>query len=53
MAAQNGIAPSGAVEQLFFNYPGSGPDHKWKIGTPGTYTITLDQLNETIIIALQ
>lgn len=53
MAAQNGIAPSGVVEPLFFNYPGSGPDHKWKIDTPGTYTITLDQLNETVVIALQ
>ncbi|WP_188506472.1 SusF/SusE family outer membrane protein [Parapedobacter pyrenivorans] len=53
LAAQNGMEPSGAVEQMLFNNPGSGPDYKWKVVTPGTYTITLDQLKETVVIARQ
>ncbi|GAB3307799.1 hypothetical protein GCM10027348_39160 [Hymenobacter tenuis] len=30
--------------------PGGSPDKKWKVATAGNYTITLDQLHETILI---
>lgn len=33
--------------------PGGQPDYKWLISDPGTYTITLDQLHETITIQRQ
>jgi hypothetical protein len=46
-------APTGELEQMIFNYPGSGVDYKWKITEAGTYRIELDQLKETIIIAKQ
>lgn len=49
LASQNGIEPTGAVEQMLFSYPGSTPDNKWKINQGGTYNITLDQLKETVI----
>lgn len=45
--------PTGETEQIIYNYPGSGVDYKWRIPEAGTYTIELDQLNETIIIKKQ
>jgi len=53
LASQNGMTPSGEVEQMLFSNPGSNPDNKWKITAAGTYTITLDQLQETVIIKKQ
>lgn len=53
LASQDGIEPTGAVEQILFSYPGSTPDNKWRINQGGTYTITLDQLKETVIIQRQ
>jgi hypothetical protein len=50
LASQGGIAPSGDVEQMIFSANGANPDNKWKITSAGTYTIELDQLQETITI---
>lgn len=50
IAGEADKAPTGEVEQMIFNYPGAGPDNKWRIAESGTYTIELDQLKETIII---
>lgn len=33
--------------------PAGNPDNKWQITTPGTYTITFNQLKETILIQKQ
>lgn len=53
LANQNGIEPSGSVEQMILSANGANPDNKWKITSAGTYTIELDQLQETIIIKKQ
>jgi len=53
LASEPDKAPSGTKEQMIFHYPGAGPDYKWRIAEAGNYTIRLDQLNETIIIAKQ
>lgn len=53
LASQDGIEPTGNVEQILFSYPGSNPDNKWKITQGGVYTITLDQLKETVIFEKQ
>lgn len=51
LASQNGIEPSGEVESMIFSANGSNPDNKWKISTSGTYTIELDQLQQTVKIS--
>lgn len=53
LASQNGRIPSGQTEQMIFSKSGSNPDNKWKVTTPGTYSITLDQLLETVTIIKQ
>ena len=53
LAGEPDKAPSGTEEPMIFNYPGAGPDYKWRISEAGNYTIRLDQLNETITIAKQ
>lgn len=53
LASEPDKAPAGTEEQMIFHYPGAGPDYKWRIAEAGNYTITIDQLNETIIIAKQ
>ncbi len=53
LASQNGMEPTGDQEQMIFSPSGSNPDNKWKITTAGTYTIELDQLQETVIIKKQ
>ncbi len=57
MPAQDGAAPAGELEYITFvdkRIEGNGDvDRKWKIPTAGSYTITLDQLKETIIIKKQ
>ncbi|NGM63028.1 SusF/SusE family outer membrane protein [Sphingobacterium sp. SGG-5] len=53
LAPVNGIEPTGAEEPVLFSQPGSNPDNKWKLASAGTYTITLDQLKETVIIQKQ
>lgn len=53
LASQNGIEPTGAEEQVLFSLVGSNPDNKWKITSAGTYTITLNQLKETVVIQKQ
>lgn len=53
LASQNGIEPSGSVEQMLFSASGANPDNKWKITSAGTYTIELNQLSETITIKKQ
>lgn len=53
LATQNGMEPTGEVERMLFSYPGSNPDNKWKITSAGTYTIELDQLQETVKIKKQ
>lgn len=45
--------PSGAIEPMVFSGAGSGTDNKWKITAAGTYTIELDQLQETVKITKQ
>ena len=64
MAAEGGIAPSGQEERMLFidkadagfkaqylDFSVGDIDQKWVIPSAGTYTITLNQLKETIIIA--
>lgn len=53
LASQNGIEPSGDVDQMLFSAGGANPDNKWKIATAGTYTIELDQLLQTVKIKKQ
>lgn len=66
MSAENGAAPTGEVEQALFidkssdackaqylDTAISGVDNKWKLTEAGTYTITLNQLEETISIVKQ
>jgi hypothetical protein len=62
-ARGNGVAPSGQVEKMLFVDKSSSSfkkqylevnvddiDQKWKISQKGTYTITLNQLEETVSI---
>lgn len=64
MPAQSDAQPTGSEEHMLFidksdeafksQYPTvnvGDVDNKWKITTSGTYTITLDQLHETITIS--
>lgn len=53
LASQGGIEPSGEIEQMIFSENGANPDNKWKITSAGTYTIELDQLQQTIIFIKQ
>ena len=66
MSAVNGAAPTGQVEQMLFIDKSSdackeqyldvtvgGIDNKWKLTEAGTYTITLNQLEETVSIVKQ
>jgi hypothetical protein len=53
LASQNGIEPTGSEEPMIFSSSGSNPDNKWKINDAGTYSIELDQLQETVIIIKQ
>ena len=53
LANQNGIEPSGDVEQMLFSAGGANPDNKWKITSAGTYIIELDQLQQTVKIKKQ
>lgn len=53
LAGEPDKAPAGTEEQMIFHHPGAGPDYKWRIAEAGNYNITIDQLNETIIIAKQ
>lgn len=66
MPAQDGKEPDGTVEPMLFvdksgeafkaQYPDAtigSIDQKWKITTAGSYTITLNQLEETISIGKQ
>lgn len=53
LASENGMEPTGDVEQMLFSSPGSNPDNKWKIYSAGTYTIELNQLQETVTIKKQ
>lgn len=48
LATSGGASPSGSEEQMLYSYPGSNPDNKWNITEAGTYTIELDQLQETV-----
>lgn len=50
LADQSGKEPTGNIEQMIFCASGSNPDNKWKIAASGSYTIELDQLQETVII---
>lgn len=50
LASVDGIEPSGELEQMIFSAVGSNPDNKWSINKEGTYTIELDQLQESVII---
>lgn len=50
LASQAGIEPSGDVEKMIFSANGADPDNKWNITSAGTYTIELDQLQETVTI---
>ena len=63
MATTSGAAPKGTTEHtLFINKSDDAfkaqyisnnvgdIDNKWKIASSGTYTITLDQLKETVTI---
>ena len=49
LASEADKTPTGQTEQMSFSYPGAGADYKWMM-TSGTYTITLDQLKETVVI---
>ncbi|MDR0938544.1 MAG: SusF/SusE family outer membrane protein [Mediterranea sp.] len=66
MPVTNGIAPAGTTEPMLFIDKSSDAlkaqyldtsigdlDLKWKIADAGTYTITLNQLEETVTIAKQ
>lgn len=53
LASQAGMEPSGDAEQMIFSASGSNPDNKWKITSPGTYIIELDQLKQTVKIRKQ
>ncbi|GAB6012708.1 SusF/SusE family outer membrane protein [Viscerimonas tarda] len=53
LASQPGMAPTGSEEQMIFHYPGAGADNKWNITEAGTYSIELDQLQETVVIKKQ
>lgn len=53
LAMQPGIEPSGNVEKIIYSKNGSNPDNKWKITSAGTYSIELNQLDETVIITKQ
>lgn len=50
LASENGKEPTGASEQMIFSAGGANPDNKWKITKAGTYTIELDQLQQTVTI---
>lgn len=50
LASQGSLEPTGNSESMIFSASGSNPDNKWKIITSGSYTIQLDQLQETITI---
>lgn len=65
-AAGNDMAPSGTTEQALFINKGDATfksqykdvnvgdvDNKWKITSAGRYTITINQLEETISIVKQ
>jgi hypothetical protein len=52
-ASKADMEPSGSPQQMIFSKRGSGLDYKWKIRTGGTYTVTLNQLNETVVILKQ
>jgi len=49
LASEADKVPTGQPEKVLFSYPGAGADNKWKVAA-GTYSITLDQLNETVTI---
>lgn len=53
LASANGIAPSGVEESMLFSTNGANPDNKWVITEPGTYSIELNQLQQTVVIAKQ
>lgn len=66
MPVEDGKEPTGETEPMLFidksseafkaQYPDvmiGGIDRKWKITVPGSYKITLNQLDETIVIAKQ
>lgn len=53
LASKDGISPSGSEEQMIYSKNGANPDNKWKIEDAGTYSITIDQLKETVIIKKQ
>jgi hypothetical protein len=53
LASQAGMEPTGDVEPMIFNFPGAGADNKWNITSADTYTIELDQLQETVVIQKQ
>ena len=62
LASEGNKAPTGGVEPIVFldkNNTQTGQmglkefDQKWNISEAGNYKITLDQLNETVIIAKQ
>lgn len=48
LATSGGANPSGSEEQMLYSNVGSNPDNKWSITEAGTYTIELDQLQETV-----
>jgi hypothetical protein len=54
LASQPGMEPTGDEEPMLFS-PRSdgGHDNKWNITSVGTYSIELDQLQETVIIKKQ
>lgn len=66
MAAENGAAPTGSEEKMLFinksddylkvqylDVNVNDIDQKWRIAEAGTYTITLNQLTETVTIKKQ
>lgn len=52
-ASRADMEPSGSPQQMIFSKKGSGLDYKWKIKEGGTYTVTLNQLDETVVIIKQ
>lgn len=51
MAYEPELEPDGSAQQMRFSPAGDGgADDKWKIKTAGTYTIVLNQLQETLTI---
>ncbi|WP_026166372.1 SusF/SusE family outer membrane protein [Bacteroides propionicifaciens] len=50
IASMPDAATDGTEQQMIFSAKGAGVDYKWKVTTAGTYTIELDQLQETITI---